>query len=494
MNEAQRCLQEVVFNPIPLAGAGHDREQSMEGVLRHSDYPTYQSTSPQQQEYASAPLQQYHDGSRVVPLAEDQLPAVPMSNDESEGATLKREDSYASAYEESAIQQNNRSSLAYMAPSPNVKERNVFSRTEEEVPVVEAAVPRVEKVEEVERKRTPPILSSSQSRPISPLSSDTATYPSSPLFDTFRTRNDSPSPTIPPPAPRNDDSTPAIDWGTLPPPVSANRTSLSLSPRPSTEQKPSISIQTNHPSSSFIEHTRSPLPSSLVLAPISPSPPLMSPSGFTTFGSGSAPPPARTAPPTPPPPVLPSPAASPSPSFPTSISVSTMSGSPRKPATARGESALGSKYGDLFVAARGGNEMQQERERERERTTSSGPFQGMGTSGYNSRVGDTSSIGSQEARRVVNAGAFSRRVPATSISMSSSTIGGSGGGGRFTPTIPVMSESDKIKEKFRLETEREARESAESAPERKESGHPLRERPTTSQGGQEEEVGDMYRY
>lgn len=79
---------------------------------------------------------------------------------------------------------------------------------------------------------------------------------------------------------------------------------------------------------------------------------------------------------------------------------------PVRPSNLRGESALGSKHGDIYVpgantgggtaaAANGG----------------AGPFQGAGTSGYNARTGgggDASSIGSGSGGGKANAGAFRR--------------------------------------------------------------------------------------
>lgn len=84
---------------------------------------------------------------------------------------------------------------------------------------------------------------------------------------------------------------------------------------------------------------------------------------------------------------------------------------PNRPPVIRGESALGSKYGDVYVPGGGAGA-----------STSNaghpvGHFQGSGTSGYNSRVngGETSSIGSgagaEGGRKVVSASAFFRRPP-----------------------------------------------------------------------------------
>lgn len=116
------------------------------------------------------------------------------------------------------------------------------------------------------------------------------------------------------------------------------------------------------------------------------------------------------------------------PSFPSQPS------SPSRPLIIRGESALGSKHGDIFVpntigaGAAGG-----------------GSFLGQGTSGYNARTGDTSSIGSGEARRV-NAGAFRRPSAQTGNSFGGSLAGE----GRY-PTGP--SEANAIREAYRAAEE-----------------------------------------
>ncbi|KAK4702218.1 hypothetical protein P7C70_g4006, partial [Phenoliferia sp. Uapishka_3] len=86
---------------------------------------------------------------------------------------------------------------------------------------------------------------------------------------------------------------------------------------------------------------------------------------------------------------------------------------PSKPGMIRGESALGSKHGDIYVAGTNGSN------NGGLPPPVSAPFQGSGTSGYNSRSGgDSSSItsGSGAAGRI-NAGAFRRAPPQPSYSL-----------------------------------------------------------------------------
>lgn len=93
-----------------------------------------------------------------------------------------------------------------------------------------------------------------------------------------------------------------------------------------------------------------------------------------------------------------------SPNVPQASTTQNIAATPSSPRTRapliRGESALGSKHGDLYVAGA---------PTPTPVATSTGPFQGAGRSGYNSRVGggDEVSVGSGGGGRV-NAGAFRR--------------------------------------------------------------------------------------
>lgn len=121
------------------------------------------------------------------------------------------------------------------------------------------------------------------------------------------------------------------------------------------------------------------------------------------------------------------------PSYPTQPS------SPSRPLVVRGESALGSKHGDIFVPHTIGSSTS---------GAAGGSFLGQGTSGYNARTGgDASSIGSREARRV-NAGAFRR--PAAQTGNSYGILVGGMGESRY-PTGP--SEANAIREAYRAAEE-----------------------------------------
>jgi hypothetical protein len=105
-----------------------------------------------------------------------------------------------------------------------------------------------------------------------------------------------------------------------------------------------------------------------------------------------------------------------------------------KPLMIRGESALGSKYGDIHVAGRSDTITNS--------NVSGGPFLGVGSSGYNSRnaSGDGSSIASGE--RKLNAAAFQRRpVPQSQYTLPPTSSSG------HAPSYP--SPSDAIRDSYR---------------------------------------------